>query len=345
LHRENVTVGDFSAKNLLFDISTSPPRSFFIDCDSMCLNGDFVMTPPIETPEWNVEAVSGERLATRQSDSYKLALLAVRLFTDDLTAQIVRDVGGAPRLPFALQQLAKDGLAPTPGARPEPGDWMRALDAYLASARPASPPAASQAPPAMASRTATPPAAPAPAAAPPPASPPVVTLPGQRRTLAMGLVAAGLVLLVLIVSPYLTNSGKSSAGNGSSNGGTNSSGLPTPATSPRVEPARWVAQLASVSEVDLARRDSMLQIYRRSIPSATYARSSDYASLRGGYWMIYAAGPFASGVDALRFCLAHGWRTPGQCQGRVLSHLSTDYLVTCALDSRGHQVGKCDRAV
>jgi serine/threonine protein kinase len=67
LHGHGVCVGDISPKNLLF--SLTPRESvYFIDCDSMSINGVSALTH-VETPGWEVP--SGEEPATIYSDTYK----------------------------------------------------------------------------------------------------------------------------------------------------------------------------------------------------------------------------------------------------------------------------------
>jgi hypothetical protein len=67
-----------------------------------------------------------------------------------------------------------------------------------------------------------------------------------------------------------------------------------------------------------------------------YLNSSDYGSLRGGYWMIYYAGSFTNGRQALAYCGAHGLTTGNQCLGRFVSHNPADRHVL----SPGGQPGR-----
>ena len=57
--------------------------------------------------------------------------------------------------------------------------------------------------------------------------------------------------------------------------------------------------------------------------------SADYASLRSGYWVVYYAGSFSDGTEALAFCAAHGRTTADQCIGRYLSHNVSDFTYAC----------------
>jgi Protein kinase domain len=92
----------------------------------------------------------------------------------------------------------------------------------------------------------------------------------------------------------------------------------------------WIAQLASVSITDgTARLDEVLARIRLDIPRAKVLNSFDYASLRPGYWVIYYAGSFTTGTQALAYCAAHGRTTSNQCIGRYLSHNPADYYYRC----------------
>ena len=64
----------------------------------------------------------------------------------------------------------------------------------------------------------------------------------------------------------------------------------------------------------------MLARIQAHVPQALVLDSSQYASLRPGYWVIYYQGNFTNGVQALNFCAAHGLSTRNQCIGRYLSH-------------------------
>ncbi|MEU9118854.1 DUF4189 domain-containing protein [Streptomyces sp. NPDC048506] len=127
LHRIGITVGDLSPKNLLF--TTDPqPECFLIDSDAMRLRGVTVL-PQAETPDWQVPA--GEEKATRASDVYKLALLAIRLFARDQTAT---DPAALTALSPQLGDLARSGLNPDPARRPTPAVWAEQLTAASTTA-------------------------------------------------------------------------------------------------------------------------------------------------------------------------------------------------------------------
>ncbi len=190
LHRIGITVGDLSPKNLLFTTGT-PPECFLIDCDAMRLRGTGVL-PQAETPDWQIP--DGEEKATRASDVYKLALLAIRLFARDQTS---RDPAALASVSPELSDLARAGLDPDPARRPLPAQWA----ATTASTAPAAAPAANggkgaSAPPRRR------------AGAPgPPGTPPGPPGGGPNWSAAKALVAAAAVILVIIVGVVGGHSG------------------------------------------------------------------------------------------------------------------------------------------
>ncbi|MBB2989640.1 serine/threonine protein kinase [Mycolicibacterium iranicum] len=120
LHQNSICVGDISPKNLLF--SLEPVQAYFIDCDTMRVGGISAL-PQVETPGWEVP--QNEELATIYSDSYKLALLALRLLVGD---QDVRDPQRLPSMtPRLLTKLIVDTLSSTPSRRPLPMAWTYIL--------------------------------------------------------------------------------------------------------------------------------------------------------------------------------------------------------------------------
>ncbi|MFE6160684.1 serine/threonine-protein kinase [Streptomyces sp. NPDC056486] len=121
---------------------------------------------------------------------------------------------------------------------------------------------------------------------------------------------------------------------------TKSSGSPGPsgdttepsASSPDAPSASdsWIAQLFSEPVGSgTAARDRRLAAVRKDVPEAEYLRSDDYASLRPGFWVIYAPGPFADGRAALRFCAERGRTSGNECTGRYLSPSGGDYGLQC----------------
>jgi hypothetical protein len=103
----------------------------------------------------------------------------------------------------------------------------------------------------------------------------------------------------------------------------------------------WVAQLASIPISNgNARLQQALGEVRSEVPGAEYLNSSSYASLNPGYWMIYYAGSFSNGEQALAYCSAHGRSTPEQCIGRFLSHNPADRIYMC-FPPVGSPTGDC----
>lgn len=103
----------------------------------------------------------------------------------------------------------------------------------------------------------------------------------------------------------------------------------------------WIAQLASVPiSAGVTKLRQMLAEVRSEIPEARYLNSSDYASLRPGYWMVYALGSFHNGNEVLAFCSTHGRGTRDQCIGRFLSHNRADRIYMC-LPPVGSQTNGC----
>lgn len=93
---------------------------------------------------------------------------------------------------------------------------------------------------------------------------------------------------------------------------------------------RWIAQLHSEPvSAGTANRDRRLAVLRQSVPEATVLRSDDHASLRPGYWVFYAPGPFSDGHAALTFCAERGRTSPNTCIGRYVSANATEYALQC----------------
>jgi hypothetical protein len=131
LHALGAVIGDFSPKNLLFSLRPSP-SCFFIDCDAVRLHGATVLKQ-VETPDW--EAPPGEPRATIATDSYKLGLLAIRMFARD---QSSGDASALATVSPELGRLARLSQDPSPARRPAPGSWTSALKAAASSASAAS---------------------------------------------------------------------------------------------------------------------------------------------------------------------------------------------------------------
>ncbi|MFJ6936104.1 protein kinase [Streptomyces sp. NPDC101132] len=106
---------------------------------------------------------------------------------------------------------------------------------------------------------------------------------------------------------------------------------------------RWIAQLYSepvASGTDA--RDRRLTAVRAAVPEAELLLSSDYASLRAGYWVVYAPGPFEDGRAALAFCAGRGRTSADACIGRWLSADPADGVYTC-VPPASSPGGRCRR--
>lgn len=115
------------------------------------------------------------------------------------------------------------------------------------------------------------------------------------------------------------------------------------ATTPSASEGSWIAQLFSEPVGSgTATRDQRLAAVRKTVPEAVYVRSDDYASLRPGFWVIYAPGPFTDGRAALSFCADRGRTTSTTCVGRYLSTESADYSLQCAPPATSPK-GRCTR--
>ncbi|MFD9906447.1 protein kinase [Streptomyces sp. NPDC059063] len=120
---------------------------------------------------------------------------------------------------------------------------------------------------------------------------------------------------------------------------------PTPSTQHASKPApgRWIAQLHSEPDTSSpATRDRKLAAVRRQVPEAQYLHSDDYASLRPGFWVFYAPGPFADGRAALRFCAERGRTSGTACLGRYLSTNGADFGLQCK-PPLSAPAGRCTR--
>ncbi|WP_151484054.1 serine/threonine-protein kinase [Streptomyces albicerus] len=112
---------------------------------------------------------------------------------------------------------------------------------------------------------------------------------------------------------------------------------------PAAQGNRWIAQLHSEPiGAGTAARDQRLATIRRTIPGAVFVRSDKYASLRPGFWVIYAPGPFANGRAALTFCRERGRTSPSTCLGRYLSTDAADFALQCRPPA-ANPTGRCTR--
>ncbi|MDI9888089.1 serine/threonine-protein kinase [Streptomyces sp. HNM0645] len=118
---------------------------------------------------------------------------------------------------------------------------------------------------------------------------------------------------------------------------------PADPAAPPPSSGRWIAQLFSEPVGSgTAARDVRLARIRETVPEARYLRSDDYASLRPGYWVIYAEGPFDDGRAALRFCAERDRTTADSCLGRYLSPQAADSALQCRPPA-DNPSGRCGR--
>jgi hypothetical protein len=123
LHSYDIRVGDLSPKNLLFKMGDEP-GVMFIDCDSMQL-GDTTVMGQVETGDWNVRAqYPDEELGTKESDIYKLGLLALRLFAGHQQYRSIRHL--PDRVDNSIRQRI-DGSLREASRRPSIADWELSL--------------------------------------------------------------------------------------------------------------------------------------------------------------------------------------------------------------------------
>ncbi|MER6950240.1 hypothetical protein ABT294_40105 [Nonomuraea sp. NPDC000554] len=202
LHSMDIVVGDLSPKNLLFATDASP-ECFLIDCDAMRLGGAEAL-PQVETPDWQIPAA--EQKGTPQSDAYKFALLAIRVFARD---QASTDPGRLAAVSPALADLAAAGLHQPPLQRPAPAQWGAQLRQAALSA--------------STTPTVVPPPPPGPRPPAPSPVPPPQTGHNPARSKKIGLgVGAGLIGLVL--AAVVVNASAKGSDEGSSD--TSSSSTP-----------------------------------------------------------------------------------------------------------------------
>ncbi|KUL31051.1 serine/threonine-protein kinase [Streptomyces regalis] len=171
----------------------------------------------------------------------------------------------------------------------------------------------------------------------------------RRRTPLVVAASAALVIatataLVFALRPGDTD-GDDKADGTTTPTATRSTPSPTPpAGTPVGTPeGRWIAQLHSEPIASgTAARDRRLATIRRSVPEAAVLRSDDYASLRSGYWVFYAPGPFPDGRAALTFCAERGRTTVNNCLGRYLSTAAADATLQCRPPAAA-PTGSCTR--
>ncbi|GHF18152.1 hypothetical protein [Streptomyces morookaense] len=216
LHHHGVVVGDLSPTNVMFSLAGTP-SCYFIDCDAMRLRGRDVL-PQVESPDWNVP--DDMEKATVVGDSYKFALMAVRLFAGD---QHTKDIEALTGFSAELGQIAHHALTDNPDHRPTTHDWLGALDRALGHAvaspdpKTTGPKATPTQPRPQTTAPRSTPSAAAPLGTPsrPPMAPPRATPSGNSS--GKRAVVSLTVMAVLILIAYLVHkSGANASGGGSS---------------------------------------------------------------------------------------------------------------------------------
>lgn len=121
LHGAGVRVGDISVKNLLFCHDSPGSHVYLLDCDSMSIGTS--LGPDIQTPGWDVP--NEEKPQTIESDSYKFGLLSLRLLASDQSTRNPNDLPASA--PVSLKNLTHRALASPASERPQPKDWLGAI--------------------------------------------------------------------------------------------------------------------------------------------------------------------------------------------------------------------------
>jgi serine/threonine protein kinase len=128
-HEHGICIGDFSHSNILFSLEDC--SVFFIDCDSFSLNGNTVFAQT-ETGNWGVaERYPEEEAGTKESDIYKLGLLALRLLMKSDNSAHYQASTNIDRLPAnidaGVKAIIEDSLKDAPN-RPTLAKWSAVLD-------------------------------------------------------------------------------------------------------------------------------------------------------------------------------------------------------------------------
>ena len=143
LHGLGVVVGDISMKNLLWTLSPTP-AIFMLDVDSFNVAESGDRPALAETPDW--VSPDGLDAPSTQSDCYKLALAAQRIFQEQHSAPLAPEqiaIPGEPELEATVRSLIDRAARLEPGTAREwavvcgqedpmrtvprsPGDWIDA---------------------------------------------------------------------------------------------------------------------------------------------------------------------------------------------------------------------------
>lgn len=114
------------------------------------------------------------------------------------------------------------------------------------------------------------------------------------------------------------------------------------ATTEDADVGTWVAQLGSYAEATTSSDDlqaAVAGIEEKLGVDVQTAQSSQYASLRSGYFVVFYQGNFANGHEALSFCSQHGIADENACVGRYFSSDESDMELTCRFSDPPDSVG------
>ncbi|GIJ45198.1 hypothetical protein Val02_20840 [Virgisporangium aliadipatigenens] len=130
LHRNELVIGDVSARNLLWK-RDPVPSVFLIDCDGIRRVGNNSAIPTVETPDWDDPTID-DQYASVDSDRYKLALVILRVLLqrpkarpEDAVDDPFLERSPVPRQARELlARVSSDGSEP----RPTAAEWLSALE-------------------------------------------------------------------------------------------------------------------------------------------------------------------------------------------------------------------------
>lgn len=117
----------------------------------------------------------------------------------------------------------------------------------------------------------------------------------------------------------------------------------SPATvSPETFADSWIVKLDQTwADSGTAQRDQHLEAARAQVPDAQVLLSTNFESMRAGYWVIYVPRSFDSGTEGIEYCAQLGRTTKGSCMSRYLSHDSAHQPLMCEPDGEGGITGRC----
>lgn len=173
--------------------------------------------------------------------------------------------------------------------------------------------------------------------------------PRQRRSRAAGI---GIVVVLALLAAGAFGArqllgGDDDSGSTSFAGGADSSSASAsdPSSLSGLPYDTWVAQLESVSKSDgQGQLDAVLAQVRTQVSDVAVLDSDLVPSMRTGYWVVYAPGPFSTGMDVVGFCDTHGLVMPGHCLGRFLASVASADVETerCYREDGAYSAG-CGR--